>query len=320
MLAKPPSSPADPSNDSTTMNDRKRSPASIGTYSQAIPSCELTILNENWRGKTDRLERRRIQNRLNQRAFRERQRSSPTPPSDVEQPAMVATYKKIPLLRTQSDPALTSASGSCPTSVPEHLWMKRSRSSSPAHISYEREMFRHDTLEDILGEPKQDELGYTINRNLFQAAFANAGALGISAAAIETEYSARTSRSICAPGMTQALIPIELQYTVEHDQFIDIIPHPRFRYNVLTAIAASRSNVTSLIGSLRRSGLVVVVNGARSRDGVVIWGPPDNFRSWEISEAFYSVWKHFLVGCDDWLQATNVWRARRAERALLLCT
>lgn len=35
----------------------------------------LCIENENWRGKNDPTERRRIQNRLNQRAFRQRQRS-----------------------------------------------------------------------------------------------------------------------------------------------------------------------------------------------------------------------------------------------------
>jgi len=39
------------------------------------PGIRITTTNENWRGKNDPAERRRIQNRLNQRAFRERQRS-----------------------------------------------------------------------------------------------------------------------------------------------------------------------------------------------------------------------------------------------------
>jgi hypothetical protein len=38
----------------------------------------ITTTNENWRGKNDPAERRRIQNRINQRAFRERQRSGET--------------------------------------------------------------------------------------------------------------------------------------------------------------------------------------------------------------------------------------------------
>ena len=300
--------------------DHMRFPASISAYNQVVPSCELTILNENWRGKTNRLERRRIQNRLNQRAFRERERSSPTPPDNLKELAMVAAHCRPAHARTQSGPASTSVSGPCPTSVPEHLWTGRPRTSTSTSTSYGRERFDQDSLEDILGEPREDELGWTINRNLFQAAFANAGALGISLAVIEIETQAKTNRTICAPGLTQALIPIELQYNTEHDQFLDVVPHVRFRYNVMTAIAAHRSDAISLIYSLRRSGLVVIVDGARSRDGVVIWGPPDNFRSWEISEAFYSVWKHFFIGCDDWVQATNVWRARRGEKALLVHT
>ena len=42
------------------------------------PGFRITTTNENWRGKNDPAERRRIQNRINQRAFRERQRSGET--------------------------------------------------------------------------------------------------------------------------------------------------------------------------------------------------------------------------------------------------
>ena len=42
------------------------------------PGFRVTTTNENWRGKNDPAERRRIQNRINQRAFRERQRSGET--------------------------------------------------------------------------------------------------------------------------------------------------------------------------------------------------------------------------------------------------
>lgn len=42
------------------------------------PGFRITTTNENWRGKNDPAERRRIQNRLNQRAFRERQRTGET--------------------------------------------------------------------------------------------------------------------------------------------------------------------------------------------------------------------------------------------------
>ncbi|KAK3074519.1 hypothetical protein LTR53_003001 [Teratosphaeriaceae sp. CCFEE 6253] len=41
------------------------------------PEISIAIINENWRGKSDWTERRRIQNRLNQRAFRERHRKTP---------------------------------------------------------------------------------------------------------------------------------------------------------------------------------------------------------------------------------------------------
>jgi hypothetical protein len=58
----------------TSSEDDRSSPSGPG-----IPIATVMTANENWRGKNDPAERRRIQNRLNQRAFRERQRAGESP-------------------------------------------------------------------------------------------------------------------------------------------------------------------------------------------------------------------------------------------------
>ncbi|KAK3074518.1 hypothetical protein LTR53_003000 [Teratosphaeriaceae sp. CCFEE 6253] len=185
-------------------------------------------------------------------------------------------------------------------------------SSAPSAVA---SPFVQETLESIIGEPETDELGATINRNVIQAALENAQNLGIDDSAIQYGNSATTDSSLQGYELAPALAPLQLQYCVLHDQLIDAIPHLRFRYNVLKALAAHRLDVESLIRSIRRSGMIVSVQGRRGRDGLVAWGRPDDFRDWEISEAFYLVWRQFLDGCEDWIESTNVWRRSRGESA-----
>ncbi|KAK5724246.1 hypothetical protein LTR17_013532 [Elasticomyces elasticus] len=279
----------------------------------STPEVSISITNENWRGKSDRTERRRIQNRLNQRAYRERHRK--TPPRD-----------EFVLVKSESDPEesfFARQMTAPPTSSP---WQAASAAASgspapsksfldetPSSTFAEAQPFKQESLEQIIGEPDRDELGATINRNVMQAATENAQSLGIEIAAVRYGIRALTDQSLQAYDMPASLAPLQLQYCIPHDQLIDIIPHCRFRYNVLEALAARRLDVESLTRSIRRSGLIVSVQGRRGRDGLVAWGRPDDFRDWEISEAFYLVWREFLEGCEDWIESTNNWRRSRGE-------
>jgi hypothetical protein len=63
-------------------------------HSVHLQSVRIIVTNDDWRGKNDPIERRRIQNRLNQRAARERWRAKQrTKPSRLPQDADVCNKR-----------------------------------------------------------------------------------------------------------------------------------------------------------------------------------------------------------------------------------
>lgn len=241
------------------------------------------VLNENWRGKSDALERRRIQNRLNQRAFRQRQRSK-EPPSSYPRPGdrRLGTESASPNDSNDDDDDGNGSEGSA----------QAPRGSSTTG-------------------PMWDELGRLINRNLHAAAVENAQLLGLDLHAL------RHATPVCTPQTTAqqtaptSLQPEQAQYVMAHDPIIDTIPHARFRYNILRAIAQHRLDPIAFSADLRQSGALVDVD---ERGGLVVWDLPEQMASWEISERFARRWGFLLIGCGDFVAATNAWRGQRGQR------
>lgn len=256
------------------------------TSDGAVSMGRFQIMNENWRGKTDPLERRRIQNRLNQRAFRERQRFAGT--------------------GQQTDSEL-SPSGSNDDEFEPAFASTRPNSG-------QRSSNRSSSVAEASGA-KGDELGQTINRNVMQAVVANCQHLEVDTQTL------RSGNPITTPQQTRgaipaSLVPIKQQHVVTHDPFIDAIPHPRFRYNVLRYIASRQVDTQRLGACLRRSGTLSTVGGKQMRDGLIVWSNPESIQNWELSEAFVMNWSCFLEGCEDWIEASNWWRQRRGESPL----
>ncbi|RMY84869.1 hypothetical protein D0864_07451 [Hortaea werneckii] len=257
------------------------------------------VVNENWRGKNDPVERRRIQNRLNQRAFRQRQRAGESPklykPRTASTPA--SQHSESEDGNDITSPGADSSSASSPEagspdsagSTATQLW----------------------TVTDSYGRV-WDELGQLINRNLMTAAATNAQRLGISLAALQSGI-ASTSPQIPRAALA-ALKPIELQHQIVHDPIIDTIPHARLRFNILRAIYNQQIDAAQLSRCIRGSGALENVNGNWQRGGLVVWSTPEQVGSWEISESFLRRWAFLLQGCEDLIAVTNTWRSKRGER------
>ncbi|KAI5369507.1 hypothetical protein Slin15195_G003830 [Septoria linicola] len=245
----------------------------------------MTVTNENWKGKNDPAERRRIQNRINQRAFRKRQREGESPKAyraRLASSGSASPQEEEPEESTDDQESSSSATPSINTSP------------SPAERQY-------------------DELARLINRNFQAAASTNAYALGIGPQAVrqpELGLSLRPTKPLSA-----GLNPIAAQYQVPHDLIFDILPHPRLRYNILKAIVASQIDATALSNDLRLSGALDLVCGSWQRCGLIVWGAPGEIQSWEISIGFLRRWGFLLQGCEDLLAVTNAWRAQRGEAA-----
>lgn len=291
-----------PSMNSYSHVDKRHSSAS--TSPPAIPIATVSTANENWRGKNDPAERRRIQNRLNQRAFRQRQRAG----------EQTKQYKP----RSNS-----SASGSQKDEDDESSSEDEAESPEARHTTPFRQYGTSSATANSTGEQPEgmrdsqgrvwDELAQLINRNFMAAVVSNAQQLGIDVGALRSTtpmVTPKPNRQVPA-----SLKPVELQHQVAHDPVIDTIPHPRLRFNILRAIAARQIDPAAFSRCIRGSGALEESNGNWQRSGLVVWSSPESLDSWELSEPFIRRWAALLQGCEDLLAATNAWRSRRGERA-----
>nr|POE58683.1 hypothetical protein CFP56_68358 [Quercus suber] len=270
-----------------------------------------TVLNENWRGKSDAQERRRIQNRLNQRAFRQRQRSGePSRMYKKRSCAQKSSQSQSPSGDTDTGDDSTEEEKSAIASTSSHP-MEKSRSNQDALAPFGNDQIAKEPV-NTTGAP--DELAQLINRNLHAAAISNARLIGLDLNALKNATWCCTPRLSSQQNLSSQLRPLEAQYCVPHDPFIDTIPDARLRFNILRAITRQQFDPVAFSASLRQSGVLEYVNGAWQRGGWVVWGPPEQIESWEISEPFARRWEFLFEGCHDLIAATNRWRSERAEK------
>lgn len=306
------------------------------------PGFRITTTNENWRGKNDPAERRRIQNRLNQRAFRERQRSgegtkSASPPkkpeSDDDDDDDEAEETKGGNDQDDDDDEDdddddeedSSSEDEDEDDDDDDDDAEQSNPGSPppgpARPHFNGQVSRAactpSTSIPSTDNP-WDELAQLINRNFMQAVSANAQRLGLNLTALGAGTATNTPRLRNPANLPPTLKPVEVQHQLPHDPLIDTIPHARLRFNILRAIATGNLDASRFSACLRRSGAVVNVQGEARRSGLIVWNFPEQLASWELSEGFVMIWGFLLEGCEDFVAATNVWRTRRGERSLVV--
>lgn len=261
------------------------------------------------RGKNDPHERRRIQNRLNQRAFRQRQRAGEpvrqyNRHSQTASSSPASQREHLQSSDDESDDS-SSSSSSSPTKT-------LSPDPEPQSASTTRAS-RANCIPDPTSGLIWDELARLINRNLMDAAINNAQDLGINSAALQSGTPIYTQQPTHGRPLSPALVPVELQYQILHDPIIDTIPHPRLRFNILRAIAARQIDPTAFSQSVRNSGAFERSRETWQRGGLVVWSSADQISSWELSCPFIRRWAFLLQGCEDVIVGTNAWRTRRGE-------
>lgn len=113
-----------------------------------------------------------------------------------------------------------------------------------------------------------------------------------------------------------SLYPTLLQQTLPHEDWVDAIPHPVWRDNILKAIGTFDEDelwsdtIGGLFEGFPRSEI--------EYRGVIAWWPPWHVSGLEVSEGFYRKWGWSLRGCDEVLEVTNQWRRSRGEEPLLI--
>ncbi|OBT65368.1 hypothetical protein VE03_06053 [Pseudogymnoascus sp. 23342-1-I1] len=200
--------------------------------------------------------------------------------------------------------------------------------------------------------PFQDHLLNLIQFNVLRGIFGNKSTLMSSAAyykmvqisdnlqleRIEDSYPVRAITVSTSNDIPSSLVPTRLQATVEHWTWIDSIPFPRMRDNLINSGVDydTKELAHDLIGNLidfpSFYGLDCPTDtdgventsesptreneSTASRNGLVIWGEPHDPRSWEVTPGFLQKWWWTLEGCQDVMDSSNRWRLLRDEEPL----
>ena len=166
-----------------------------------------------------------------------------------------------------------------------------------------------------LGSPRTDHVLILIKFNVLRALISNGTDLGYEAK--EGAYSSATLSPFTDPSnpmwhvrsAPRALQPTELQRKVPHHPWIDLLPSPVMRDNLL--LAGDTYEVMELCADL-----VGFFSADKGRTGMIVWGEPWDIAGWEVTESFVRHWGWTIQGCEHLLQSTNYWREQRGERPL----
>ncbi|KAI4655994.1 hypothetical protein J4E93_000710 [Alternaria ventricosa] len=277
---------------------------------------ELRDETEDWMGVTNPVERRKLQNRLNQRARRNRAQKKNAP---ARQPRRVI----IPEEANKSD--TSGREGSCSTSDlslddlsnPDVAIAQRScMAAHPKVQELMRRFSEHAYASYMQGTPALSHLPLLLKYNVASGLARNADILGVTAQYYDWYGISPLNKqgpllgSDAGAEWPACLQPTELQASIEHHPWLDLFPWPKVRDNMLQAF--QRTEPIDYEDALCHD--ICEYNHLDRNPILIVWGPPEDYRSWEIDPIFLEKWGWLLSGCPEVYETTNYWRATRGEK------
>ncbi|KAK2049418.1 hypothetical protein LZ31DRAFT_514312 [Colletotrichum somersetense] len=347
----------------------------------AIPA--MMPSEDNWKGKTSPAERRKIQNKLNQRTWRQRRKQekqqqqqqqrqeaahNPGAPSPSSSSSMSSspssspssqapTGALVPTSRWAAEAAAAAAPPAFTANGDNDAGMQLSRSGPPRRVKNQRVCaltatltaleylgrarplieLREEDMDDLHdlflqrayesrarrgpgsgSDPMADSLLPLVQFNLFRGLMENSKTLGITLSMICDDdcispYGSDPAYGTAAGGWAAALPsslrPTRTQLTAAHHPWLDLLPLPRMRDNLIEAGSALDEDELCL-------DLIGNGDAPSGQGGMILWGEPWDPRSWEVTEEFVERWRWLLEGCGELVASSNYWRAKRGERKM----
>ncbi|KAJ6124015.1 hypothetical protein N7471_011332 [Penicillium samsonianum] len=142
-----------------------------------------------------------------------------------------------------------------------------------------------------------------------------------------------------------SLIPTALQQTRYHSTWINVIPFPRVRDNLirydgrfdswelmqdlvgelLNSTPASRRRDAPVSANIPETQRPLTLSSGSDPDevttgrkGLIVWGEPHEMKSWEATPGFLAKWAWVAEGCDELVEISNHWRMKRGEEPMRL--
>lgn len=165
-----------------------------------------------------------------------------------------------------------------------------------------------------MGSPRTDLLLNLISLNFTRALMENTRILGLTSDQLHDD--AISPFNTAGPWQDDSLLhlpkslhPTLIQRSIPHHPWLDLLPDPQMRDNLI--LAGDFEEETQLCLDMKGAG------SARSgRSGIVVWSDPWDPAGWEITEPFALSWGWVIRNCHDLAHSTNTWRAKRGERPL----
>jgi hypothetical protein len=110
--------------------------------------------------------------------------------------------------------------------------------------------------------------------------------------------------------------PTSMQLSVPHNPWVDSIPCPNLRDNIIRAETSTSLDEDELCNDLC-GGLYDGFDDCEQR-GMLVWGEPWRIDSWEISPGLAQKWGWLFKGCEEMIESTNRWREQRGEERLVV--
>lgn len=300
----------------------------LGWSSQRL---KLRDATEDWTGITNQTERRRLQNRLNQRARSEyycgyaeqwlivwpgmRARGKDPASSDV-----IVPQERLRLTLASDEDGSDGWVSSNSSPVGTTKRKLTCLNSTPRVQELMRRFADHAYASYVQGAPALSHLNLLVRYNVSSALLRNADILGVANEYCKLEGMspffkdgpvtdlAIPQRSVDWPANLQ---PTPIQCSIEHHPWLDVFPWPHVRNNMLQVFEH-----LGIDGEDELCHDVSQYEGHDSDPMLVVWGDAWNPQCWETTPEFLKKWGYLFSGCEEALEATNYWRIKRDERPI----